>query len=45
MGRKDILARADLRANGKLLATGFGRFARSSWMLKEHNFFQGDQER
>ena len=35
-GRKDILARSELRdENGKLLATGIGRFARSTWRLDE----------
>ena len=33
-GRKDILAKSELfDENGKLLATGIGRFARSSWRL------------
>lgn len=33
-GRKDILASANLYSeNGKLLATGTGRFSRSNWLL------------
>ncbi len=40
VGRKDILARAVLRANDKVLATGTGRFSRSNWTLKGQGFYR-----
>ena len=40
-GKKDILATATLHAeNGKLLATGTGRFSRSTWPLAEQSGYK-----
>lgn len=42
-GRKDILARSELfDENGRLLATGIGRFSRSNWKLAEQNGYSLD---